>query len=83
MKKLPIYKVTANRCLKMIEDVDYLDCIEYIVDLSNQAQVDKLLFDNILIQEDEDEYEYAIFTQFKNRTQDYQIMLKKKCETGV
>jgi hypothetical protein len=74
MNKLPIYKVTSKQILKMVENVDYLDCREYIVDLSNQLRVDKVYFDTLLTSVDG----YAFFTELKSRTNDYQARLKAK-----
>lgn len=74
MKKLDIYKVTSKRILKMVEDVDYIDCRDHIIDLSNQLRVDKVYFDTLLTSVDG----YAFFTELKSRTNDYQARLKAK-----
>lgn len=48
-KKTQIYKVTPNQTKKLIEDVDYLDCKNCIIDLSNQFTITKEMFNEILL----------------------------------
>lgn len=74
MKKLDIYKVTSKRILKMVEDVDYLDCRDYIVDLSNQLITYKVYFDTLLTGPDG----LVMFTELKSRVNDYQERIKRK-----
>lgn len=74
MKKLPIYKVTSKQILKMVENVDYLDCGEYIVDLSNQLITYKVYFDEMLISPEG----YVMFTELKSRVNDYQERIRRK-----
>ena len=74
MNKLPIYKITSKRILKMVEDVDYLDCRDYIVDLSNQLITYKVYFDTLLTGPDG----LVMFTELKSRVNDYQERIKRK-----
>ena len=74
MKKLDIYKETSKQILKMVEDVDYLDCRDHIVDLSNQLITYKVYFDKLLTGPDG----LVMFTELKSRVNDYQERIKKK-----
>lgn len=48
-RKTQLYKVTKDYTKKLIEDVDYLDCKNTIVDLDNQFVLSKEMLNEIVL----------------------------------
>lgn len=70
--KNEIYKITAKEIIKMIENVDYIEEKEYILELSNNQKIPIWDFNDLL---DTDEG-ICIYTRDKNIVKIYQNGLK-------
>ena len=58
----------------MVEGVDYIEFTDYIVDLNNNVQVDKQLFDKLIVYKDE----MIAFTEFRGGIDYYQKIINNK-----
>ena len=72
-----IYKITSKQIIKMVENVDYIEEKEYILDLSNNEKIAIWDFNDILMTRDG----ILIFTRDEKIVEVYQSglrMLEKK-----
>lgn len=63
---MSIYKVSKGTILEMKENIDYIDCKSYIIDVRTNKNISYTAFDKVLFEED-----FCLYTTNKNLAVQY------------